>query len=160
MQKLIATLTRLDRTSRGWSQRRLASAIGFVGSALIALVALAHFAFAADTSYALSVTAPPTQSGQRAIAKIKITPSAGYHMNKEYPMQVALMPPPGVTFEKVKLTSKDAARLDEQSAEFDVVYTAAQSGKRTITGEIRFAVCSASSCDPKRSPLNFVLEVR
>jgi hypothetical protein len=114
----------------------------------------------ADSAYVLNVEAPPAQRGHQAKAKIRITPTAGYHMNKEYPAEIALVPPSGVTLAKAKLTAKDAARLDAQTAEFDVGYTAAQPGKKTVTGEVKFAVCSARSCDPKKAKLTFDLEIR
>jgi hypothetical protein len=112
-----------------------------------------------DASYVLKVEAPPSKKGEHAVAKIRITPGAGYHMNKEYPTSLALTPPAGVSFDKPKLTGKDAAKLDNQVVEFDVAYTAAQPGKKTVAGEIKFAVCSANSCDPKKSQLKFEIEV-
>jgi hypothetical protein len=114
----------------------------------------------ADSSYVLNVEVPPAQQGRRATAKIRITPATGYHINKEYPAEIVLVPPAGVTLAKAKLAGKDAARLDEQAAEFDIGYTATQPGKKTVTGEIKFAVCSANSCDPKKIKLALDLEIR
>jgi hypothetical protein len=113
-----------------------------------------------DASYVLKIEAPAAKKGQRAVAHIKITPGAGYHMNKEYPTSLALKPPTGVTLEKVKLTAKDAAKWEEQGGQFDLGYTAAQPGKQTVTGELKFAVCSANSCDPKKSTVSFEIDVQ
>src|SRR5579864_5114581 len=113
--------------------------------AIVAFLALPAFADegAAVSSYVLKVDAPPAKKGQKAIAKIKITPGGGYHLNKEYPTSLALTPPSGVTVDKAKLTAKDATKWEEQGGEFDVGYTAQNAGKQKVTGEIKFAVCSA-----------------
>jgi len=115
---------------------------------------------AADASYVLKIDAPKAAKGQPAVAHIKITPGAGYHMNKEYPTSLALTPPAGVTVAKAKLTAKDAAKWEEQGGEFAVSYTAAQPGKQKVTGELKFAVCSANSCDPKKSAISFEIDVK
>ena len=39
----------------------------------------------ADSAYVLKVEAPAAKKGQKAVAKVHITPGAGFHMNKEYP---------------------------------------------------------------------------
>jgi hypothetical protein len=116
---------------------------------------------AALSSYVLKVDAPPAKKGQKSVAKIKITPAAGYHMNKEYPTSLVLSGvPAGVTLDKTKYVAKDAARWEEAGGEFDVAYTAAEAGKKMVTGEIKFAVCSANTCDPKKSNVSFQIDVK
>lgn len=114
----------------------------------------------ADAAYTVKVEAPPVKKAEKAKARIHITPGAGFHMNKEYPTSVTVAPPAGVTLEKPKLTAKDAAKFEEAGADFDVVFTAADAGAKAFTGEIKFAVCSANSCDPKREKLSFTVEVK
>ena len=71
-------------------------------------------------------------------------------MNKEYPTSLVLSTvPAGVIVDKMKQTMKDAAKWEEAGGEFDVAYTAAEAGKKTVSGEIKFAVCSANTCDPE-----------
>jgi hypothetical protein len=113
-----------------------------------------------DASYVLKVEAPAAKKGQPAVAHVKITPGAGFHMNKEYPTSLALTPPAGVTLGKTKLTAKDAAKWEAEGGDFAVSYTAAQSGKQVVTGELKFAVCSESSCDPKKSNISFEIDVK
>jgi hypothetical protein len=116
---------------------------------------------AQETSYTLKVDAPAAKKGQKAVAKIKITPGSGYHMNKEYPTSLTLNGvPAGVTVDKTKFTGKDAAKWEEQGGEFDVGYTAAAAGKKVVTGELKFAVCSATTCDPKKSAVSFEIDVK
>ena len=123
-------------------------------------VALAQGPAAADTAFAVKVEAPPAKKGQKAVAKIHVTPGAGFHINKEYPTSLALTPPAGVTLDKAKLNAKDAAAWTEKAGEFDVAYTASKPGKQTVTGELKFALCSANSCDPKKSAVSFDIDVK
>ena len=114
-----------------------------------------------EAAYVLKVETPPAKKGQKAVAKVKITPGAGYHMNKEYPTSLVFSSvPAGVTVDKMKLTMKDAAKWEEAGGEFDVAYTAAQPGKKVVSGEIKFAVCSATTCDPKKSNVSFEIDVK
>ncbi|HEY2745990.1 MAG TPA: hypothetical protein VGL86_15245 [Polyangia bacterium] len=115
----------------------------------------------AGAAYVLKVDAPPAKKGQKAVAKVHITPAAGYHMNKEYPTSLVLSAvPSGVTVDKMKWTMKDAAKWEETEGEFDIAYTAAEAGKKTMAGEIKFAVCSATTCDPKKSSVSFEIDVK
>lgn len=114
-----------------------------------------------EAAYVLKVDAPPAKKGQKSVAKVHIKPGAGYHMNKEYPTSLVLSSvPSGVTVDKMKLTMKDAAKWEESEGEFDIAYTAAQAGKKTVSGEIKFAVCSATTCDPKKSNVSFEIDVK
>jgi hypothetical protein len=112
-------------------------------------------------SYVLKVEAPPAKKGQKSVAKIRITPGAGYHMNKEYPTSLVLNAvPAGVTVDKMKWTMKDATKWEEAGGEFDVPFTSTEAGKKTVTGELKFAVCSATTCDPKKSNVSFEIDVK
>jgi hypothetical protein len=131
--------------------------------ALVSLPALAQQQGERSTmsSYLLKVEAPPAKKGQKSVAKIRITPGAGFHMNKEYPTSLVLSTvPAGVTVDKMKQTMKDAAKWEEAGGEFDVAYTAAAAGKQIVSGEIKFAVCSANTCDPKKSNVSFEIDVK
>ncbi len=130
--------------------------------AVVALFALPALPAGAqqNSGFKLTVEAPPAKKGQKAVAKVKITPGAGFHMNKEYPTSLNVSAPLGVTVDKPKQTMKDATKWEEQGGEFDVAYTAAKPGKQVVTGEIKFAVCSANSCDPKKSAVSFEIDVK
>lgn len=112
----------------------------------------------ATPGYTLKVEAPPAQKGQPAVAKILVVPAAGYHINKEFPTSLSLTAPAGVKLGKTHLGSKDAAKWEEKGGEFDVSYTAEKSGK--VTGELKLAVCSSTSCDPKKTPVAFEVAVK
>jgi hypothetical protein len=113
----------------------------------------------ADNAYTMKIDAPAAKKAQKAVAKIHIAPGAGYHVNKDYPTSVSVVAPAGVTVDKPKQTAKDAIKLADEGADFDVSFTAAEPGKKTFTGEIKFAVCSATTCDPKKEKLSFTVDV-
>jgi hypothetical protein len=111
----------------------------------------------ADGSYTVKVDAPSGQKAHKGVAKIHITPGAGYHVNKEYPAQAKVVAPAGVTLDKDKLPP---SKVEEAGMDFEVGFTPTEAGKKTFTGELKFAVCSANSCDPKKEALNFTVDVK
>ncbi|HZS39916.1 MAG TPA: hypothetical protein VFF06_23950 [Polyangia bacterium] len=124
------------------------------------LLLVSSLAFA-DAAYSVTLATPPGKKAQKGVVKIHVSPGAGYHVNKEYPTAMSLSAvPAGVSVEKLKLTGKDAVKLDESGIEFEVAYTSTDAGKKVFTGDLRFAVCSASSCDPKHESLNFTVDVK
>jgi len=137
--------------------KKLVAAFAFLAFPLVSASAQQP----AQQPYRLSIDAPPAKKGQKAVAKIHITPGAGYHMNKEYPTSLTFNAlPAGVTVDKAKMTLKDAAKWEEAGGEFDVGYVASEAGKKTVSGDIRFAVCSATTCDPKRSTVSIEIDVK
>src|SRR5258706_9804742 len=119
-----------------------------IGAFLLAgAFALGSTAYA-DETFSIRVDAPPAHKAARASVKVHVAPGAGYHMNKDYPTTAKLGPTPaGVTVEKA------AVHVEEAGLDIEIPYTSAEAGKKLLAGELKFAVCSASSCDPKRAPL-------
>jgi hypothetical protein len=113
----------------------------------------------ATFSYKFEVPAA-AKKGERTVVKLKLAPGAGYHMNKEFPTSLSLVAPAGVVLEKPKQAAKDATKFAETGAEFDVVLTSADAGSKVVSGDLKFAVCSATSCDPKREKVSFTVEVK
>src|SRR5712692_67604 len=107
----------------------------------------------ADRTYQVRVDAPSAEKGARSVAKIMIAPGPGFHINKEFPTSMTVIPPDGVKLDKPKQNGKDAVRLEEAGAEFDVGYVASSAGDKPFTGELKFAVCTATTCDPKKEKL-------
>jgi len=113
----------------------------------------------ADSAYNVKIDAPAVKKAQKGVAKIHIAPGTGFHVNKDYPTTVSVVAPTGITVDKPKQTAKDAVKLAEEGADFDVAFTTTDSGKKLFTGELKFAVCSANSCDPKKEKLSFTVDV-
>lgn len=138
---------------------RKGSAMKKAFSAILVVLAISGSAFA-GSNYELSVKAPAAKASEKSVAKIKVVPTNGYKMNLEYPTKVTINAPEGVTLEKAKQSKSDAVKLDKGSAEFDVAFTAASAGKKTFTGEMKFAVCTDATCDNKVEQLSFTVDVK
>ncbi len=109
--------------------------------------------------FTLNVAKVAAKKGQPAKATVTIMPAAGYHMNAEYPTSLKLKPPEGVTVANADLKKADA-KLSDRQASFEVVVTAASAGKKVVPGELRFAVCTDTTCDPQRSPVSIEVDVQ
>ncbi|HEY4055885.1 MAG TPA: hypothetical protein VGM39_04725 [Kofleriaceae bacterium] len=106
------------------------------------------------------------KAGAEVEAKILVTPGSGYHINKEFPIKLALTKADGVALAKEQLTAGgssaskgDADTLEESKLAFTVKLTP-QAGSHTITGTFKFAVCDKDSCLPKKEPISIVVAAK
>src|SRR5436853_7914094 len=110
--------------------------------AVLGLLTLgAGAASAADSLYEIKKTEPKVAVGATGTASLTITAKAGWHVNAEAPITVALTAPAGVTLPKPKLTRADLAQSSLESARFDIPVSATEAGKKTINAEARFVPC-------------------
>jgi hypothetical protein len=115
----------------------------------------------ADDSFQLTAQqAAPTAAGGEAIARLVVQPGAGYKMNKEFPTKLTLEPPAGVTIDKTVFEPADAEHFSEKELAFAVKMSAPAAGEYTIPGTIKFAVCTDSTCDPKKQKVALVLKAQ
>lgn len=105
----------------------------------------------------LAIDAGDFKAGAEGAATITVTPAAGYHVNTEYPIELTLTAPSGVTLAKTKLSAGgmdkakgDAATLEEKSLVLPVKLTPAAAGTYTVNGTFKFAVCQDDACHPKK----------
>lgn len=109
----------------------------------------------------LAIVSPSdAKAGAETIAKITVTPAAGYHVNTEFPTKLTLDATAGVTLAKAEFkaggmdkSKGDADVFEEQSLELGIKLTAAKSGSYTINGTFKFAVCDKDSCRPKKEAI-------
>ncbi len=127
--------------------------------AALLVTAIAGTAFAAD-NYDLSIKSPAAKAKEKTTATIEIKPKGDFHMNLDYPTKLTIKAPDGVKVEKEKQLGKEAAKFDKEAAKFEVAFTADSPGKKTITGELKFAVCSADKCAPQKETISFDVEVK
>ncbi len=113
----------------------------------------------AGKPYTLSIAKVSAKKGQPATTQVVIKPAAGYHINKDFPTSLKLNPPAGVTLAKAELKKADA-KLSETEGSFEVTLTADKTGAQTVPGELKFAVCTETTCDPQRSPVAIELDVK
>lgn len=116
---------------------------------------------AEDPTFELRASASgPYTAGTEGSFEIRLTPRGVYHVNEDFPMEIALSGPDGVTLPGEALGNDDAAALDESQARFAIPFTAAGAGEHTVTAEVDFAVCTPQACMPEHRTLALVLPVR
>jgi hypothetical protein len=94
-------------------------------------------------------------SGTASTATVTIKPTAGFHVNKDYPIELDVTPNDAVTIANASQTADDAKKLDETEADFAVSYTPKAAGAQKVLASIQFAVCTPKSCNPKKEMLSF-----
>jgi hypothetical protein len=107
-----------------------------------------------DPSYSVKIEAAPGKKATPGTVKIHLAPGTGYHVNRDYPTKLTVTPPAGATVDKPKQTVADTG------ADFELSYTCTEAGQKTFTGELKFAVCTEKTCDPKKEKLSFTVDVK
>ena len=111
--------------------------------------------------FVVEVQAPAgAEVGAAAAAQVVLKPTGGYHVNKEFPTALEVTAPAGVEIEKTKQGVGDAARFEESGGEFIVKFTAKDAGAKKFLATFRFAVCTETTCDPKRETLAWNVDVK
>lgn len=113
-----------------------------------------------QASFVVAVKVPDkVASGARGTVRVSVTPKPGWKLNEDFPTKLSVTAPSGVTLEKAKLRKGDAAHFSKKKGEFDVAFTASSAGDKTFGATFKFAVCTDSSCDPKKIKLDWVVSV-
>jgi hypothetical protein len=130
-----------------------------LASTLLAGLTLAPLTARAADTY--EVQAPPAKAtvGAKAKASVTITGKNGWHVNEDAPVSVKVSPPAGVSVDKPKLTRADLAERTKDRARFDVAFTAAEPGTKTIEAEARFVMCQEQACKPVTEKISLAVEV-
>jgi hypothetical protein len=126
---------------------------------LLAPLLAAGSAPAEEQAFHIMIDAPSAKVGAPAQAHFKLTPGPGRHVNKDFPTSLKLTAPAGVDLPKPTLLAKDG-KVEEAQAAFDVAFTAKEAGKKTFTGKLSFAVCTAQTCEPHNEKVSFTVVVQ
>lgn len=111
--------------------------------------------------FSVEVKAPPeVPIGLASTVQVVLHPKDGFHVNKEFPTSLEITPPAGVDLAKNKQTAGDATKLGEDQAVFDVKFTGKSSGPKQFAAVFKFAVCTKTTCDPKREKLAWSVNVK
>ena len=111
--------------------------------------------------YVVKVDAPRATKAQRAVARVEVVPATGYRLGTNYATTLVLKQvPAGVGVDKLKFSRRDASWYSVTGVEFEVPYTAREAGKKTVGGEVRFAICQADECHPARAQVSFQIDVK
>jgi hypothetical protein len=99
-------------------------------------------------------------AGAESTTHILLTATSGYHLNKEFPTQLNVTAPAGVTAAKTEFTLDDAAAWEEKKGRFDVKFVPKAGGEQAFSATFRFAVCTETTCDPKTETLAWSVPVK
>ena len=113
-----------------------------------------------DPTFVLAATPVGTYSaGKLGSVAISLTPRGEYHVNKDYPISVALTGDAALQFPKAQMGKAETAEFSEQVARFDVPVTPQAAGKHALTAKVKFAVCTPENCVPDERTLALALAV-
>lgn len=109
----------------------------------------------ADTpTYTITLAAPAqVGKGAQGTVVLEVTPKQGWKLNKEFPTKLTVAEPAGVKVAKKEQTVADAVAFADKSGRWQVQFQAESSGGKDFTGVLKFAVCTDTSCDPKKEEL-------
>ena len=116
----------------------------------------------ADTpSYQITLAVPgKVGKGAQGTVTLEVVPKKGWKLNKEFPTKLTVSEPAGVKVKKKDQTVTDAVSFAEKSgARWAVEFQADSAGDKAFTGLFKFAVCTDTSCDPKKEQLAFNVAV-
>ena len=114
----------------------------------------------AGKPYSVTVAPVSAAKGQPIKAAVVVKPGAGYHINEEFPTKLSLKPSAGVTVAKAELLGKPDAKLSKDECRFEVSLTGTEAGKKTVSGDLKFAVCTETTCEPQKTVVSIELNVK
>ena len=133
--------------------------------AALALLLGAFSPVAASAGEPFTVSVDPTPGakvGAPVTARVRVKAAAGYHLNKDFPTSLKLTAPTGVELTKAAFSVKDGGvkLVGEGEAQVEVPFTPREVGAKSFSGTFSFAVCTESSCDPRKVPVTFAVQVK
>ncbi len=115
---------------------------------------------AVDDEFHVENAAVTGAAGAETVARVVVRPGKGFHMNKDYPTKLSLELPAGVTSAKAVLMPADAEAFDDNQLAFAVKLTPAAAGDYSIPATLKFAVCTDSTCNPKKQAIALSLKAQ
>lgn len=98
-------------------------------------------------------------AGATVDVELVVTPSGGYKVNREYPSAVEIAAPADVSVAKTRLVRADGS-IDHARATFHLALTPRTAGTKQIGLKLRFALCTDSTCEPRRHEASLRLDVK
>jgi hypothetical protein len=122
--------------------------------------AAAPVARAETPAYVAELRSPGSPAaGAATKLRVVVTPKDGWHFNLKFPTSMS-MAGAGVTVDRPSQKLKDAVASSEaEGAAWEATVTCGP-GARTITANLSFAVCTETTCDPKKAELAWNVDVK
>ena len=109
---------------------------------------------AAGQGYEVKVTPPEACTvGSQATAQVDLHPVDGYKVNMDFPTSLAVTATGGVDIEQAQQSPAEAEKFEEKGARFNVAFICTEPGDKSFGATFKFAVCTDTTCDPKREKL-------
>jgi hypothetical protein len=113
-----------------------------------------------EASFALRIAeAGPYKAGELGRVVLQLEPRGKFHINQEYPVEIAVSGTADTSFPKATLMKPDAAEFGEKKARFEVPFTAKSAGDHKLLANVKFAVCTDENCVPDERNLALALAV-
>ena len=112
-----------------------------------------------DSSYAFRLSNVTTlEVAKKEHIVLAVEPKSGYKMNNEFPTKLVLNCGSALSLPKGEWKIDDASEWDEKHGAFSVALQSKKAGQHSCKGQFNFAVCTESTCDPKRAAFEFALQ--
>lgn len=112
-----------------------------------------------ETPYQIDKGPTKAAVGVPGKAALTVQGKSGWHINDQAPITVTAKADPGVELPKPKLVRADLTQSTRDTARFEIPFTAAAAGKKTITAEARFVVCQEQACKPIKETVALEVDV-
>ena len=99
------------------------------------------------------------KAGQEGKVEIVLEAKAPFHANDKYPYKFKTKERAGVTF-PVAIVKKDQAKIETMKVTMPVAFTAAEAGKKRISGVFHFSVCTDDKCLIEKRALTVDVDVK
>ena len=101
---------------------------------------------------------PPSGDGETGEVRVRVEPTAPWHVSLEAPVSLALEAPPGVTFEPAVLGRGDATTHNDDVLEFRTAYrcdaSEADASEAEGSGRLKLGICQGDLCVIVREELD------
>lgn len=150
------------RASQIAPERGVAAPTQAIGAKSTQAVAISGSGTLAETDeYTLTLAAPREVAvGEAAKVVFTVTPKEGWKLNEEFPPKLKLSPPEGIEIDKPNQGKSDAVSYTTKQASWAVNVKATAAGKKTVSGKLKFAVCTETTCNPRKPVVAFALQAK
>jgi hypothetical protein len=98
--------------------------------------------------------------GESAQVAFVVVPKKGWKLSDEFPLRLKISPPEGVEVDKPNQQKSDAVSYGEKEARWAINVKPTTAGKKSFSGSLKFAVCTETTCNPRKPELAFAFDVK
>lgn len=98
-------------------------------------------------------------AGQEGKVEIVLDAKPPFHVNQQYPYKFKAKEGPGVKFPQA-VVGKDQAKLEAQRVTMLVGFVPDAAGKKSVTGQFAFSVCTDETCLMEKRDLALAVDVK